>query len=947
MRSYGQLGFLHLRRNPAKYLIPILLVWLWRPDVVSAQSVTLTGPLAPVTTGEGDDFATRVLNNPWDFNEPSDLGWIEGYVGSSVVDSGGVWQATNQVTGAYVLPLFPEFKGVLQTVPLPGDKGLPAVGIGNPINADKYSYLCYRLNVSNRSTYALYWSNNPASAQYWPDGSNKAVRIDGVYTSSGHVLRSGWEIYCHDMKNLAAPQFEQVAGSWSGNIIGLRLDPSVFGPAGTSTSIDWMRVVDPDSSPKVTISWNQASVTSNDLVTVYLDSNNSGYDGNAIFRFSSSETSGLGSKSVELPTAALPPGTYNFYVGVRRYDANRNPVGPESYSAYSASVTVSSAPQGYITAPAMNSGDEYFLRENGNPIDMDGPEDIPNNDATTFPQVLRQYSNASFISSPYAQDGRLFQATADVPWPGNPHGDNQLWLPINQSKRPDTSHYRYFAYRMYVDPSQYADLADRVNDGWVSRPVWWNTDIMDNANAGDPSAAVTRTGWQNYFIDLATIPVIQRGQPWTAKSSWKYMRFDPLENTKSTWFWIDWIRLYAENRTSNNEYTISFNVSDADSASVNVSLYYDTDKSGFDGTLITTMNGLSPGNYSYIWNTSGLPEGNSYYVYMVITDGTSTAKFYSTVHVKIGDYIDGGVGQTGRLRGDRNGDSISEVCLASNGIVKKRASKKHVQIRCRDKFGTNVVSPLLNVSLANSKLVDMDMDGDAKGDWVMVNEVQPNSEEKKLAKKTGIPVIKPVFWVIHSSQNNKYKVQFGQTGDIPVPGDYFGTGSDNIAMFRQGWWLIRKADGSVVYVPFGQAGDIPAGADFDGDGKTDIAIFRPSTGEFWVRKSSNAETVIQQFGGSGDFPVPMDMDGDAKADYVVWRTSEAQYYIRLSSNNSVFAIPLGAGSLKPMKGLDLDGDGKMDLVNYGNNGSFLAQTSGAEMLSITLGSAGHVAPESF
>lgn len=54
-----------------------------------------------------------------------------------------------------------------------------------------------------------------------------------------------------------------------------------------------------------------------------------------------------------------------------------------------------------------------------------------------------------------------------------------------------------------------------------------------------------------------------------------------------------------------------------------ISLYYDTDSTGNDGTLI--VSGIfedpdEPGNDEYVWNTSGLQEG-SYYIYVVIDDG--------------------------------------------------------------------------------------------------------------------------------------------------------------------------------------------------------------------------------------------------------------------------------------------------------------------------------------
>ncbi|QTA84926.1 FG-GAP repeat protein [Desulfonema magnum] len=67
-----------------------------------------------------------------------------------------------------------------------------------------------------------------------------------------------------------------------------------------------------------------------------------------------------------------------------------------------------------------------------------------------------------------------------------------------------------------------------------------------------------------------------------------------------------------------------------DSGTVSVSLFYDTDNSGEDGTLI--VSGLSKAPAAscgeYVWNTAEIPEG-AYYVYAVINDGVSEATHYS------------------------------------------------------------------------------------------------------------------------------------------------------------------------------------------------------------------------------------------------------------------------------------------------------------------------------
>ena len=88
--------------------------------------------------------------------------------------------------------------------------------------------------------------------------------------------------------------------------------------------------------------------------------------------------------------------------------------------------------------------------------------------------------------------------------------------------------------------------------------------------------------------------------------------------------------------TTDTSYTITWNDSDPDN-NAQISLYYDTDNTGNNGILI--INGLSEdsdgANGSYIWDTSGIPNG-SYYIYAKIDDGIASAVYdYSSGQVTI------------------------------------------------------------------------------------------------------------------------------------------------------------------------------------------------------------------------------------------------------------------------------------------------------------------------
>jgi hypothetical protein len=86
-----------------------------------------------------------------------------------------------------------------------------------------------------------------------------------------------------------------------------------------------------------------------------------------------------------------------------------------------------------------------------------------------------------------------------------------------------------------------------------------------------------------------------------------------------------------------------------------------------------------------------------------------------------------------------------------------------------------------------------------------------------------------------------------------------------MAVFRPStgaWYFLRSSANyaSWVGVQWGQSGDIAVPGDWDGDGRADMAVFRPSTGAWYFLKSSanysNASWVGVQFGQNADIPIP-------------------------------------------------------------------------------------------
>ena len=123
---------------------------------------------------------------------------------------------------------------------------------------------------------------------------------------------------------------------------------------------------------------------------------------------------------------------------------------------------------------------------------------------------------------------------------------------------------------------------------------------------------------------------------------------------------------------------------------------------------------------------------------------------------------------------------------------------------------------------------------------------------------------------------------YGLSTDIPIVGDWSGTGVKRIGIFRNGTWfldtngdgIIDAADQTVV---FGQAGDIPVVGDWRGTGHIALGLYRK--GSFILDYSGHLSGVptglndvtISNFGLSTDIPIVNDWSGSGTAKVGVFR----------------------------------------------------------------------------
>jgi hypothetical protein len=114
-------------------------------------------------------------------------------------------------------------------------------------------------------------------------------------------------------------------------------------------------------------------------------------------------------------------------------------------------------------------------------------------------------------------------------------------------------------------------------------------------------------------------------------------------------------------------------------------------------------------------------------------------------------------------------------------------------------------------------------------------------------------------------------VSFGQAGDLPVVGDWSHTGHISLGLFRNGTFILDLSGHlsgvptgipDAVYAGFGQAGDLPVAADWNGSGTTKIGVFR--NGSWLVDYNGdgvfNGSDRTYTYGQAGDLPVVGDWD---------------------------------------------------------------------------------------
>jgi len=197
---------------------------------------------------------------------------------------------------------------------------------------------------------------------------------------------------------------------------------------------------------------------------------------------------------------------------------------------------------------------------------------------------------------------------------------------------------------------------------------------------------------------------------------------------------------------------------------------------------------------------------------------------------------------------------------------------------------------------------------------------------------------------------------FGSAGDLPIAGDWTGSGITRPGVYRSGAWYLdlngsRAWDAGDIAFLFGAPGDVAVAGDWTGDGSTKVGVF--NNGTWWLDVNNNRMWDISDvtfvFGSSGDVPVVGDWNGDGITDVGVFR-GEGVWYLDTNPDRSWGAgdnvYVFGSSGDKPVVG-DWNGDGTSDIGVFRGEGLWYLDANpdrawGAGDAVYTFGSSGDI-----
>jgi hypothetical protein len=601
--------------------------------------VSLHGQTTPsVTVRSAPDFATNVMGDPWDFDQPSDYAHMfsSGWLGMPAV-TGGLFRgrvASGQHNHPLLQMLFEGVHGAWNQ--------LERTGVAFPIDTRRYKRLAIRMRRTTAphvaDTLDATWIQNSCRGCANEVGirvfasSGLDQHSSGKYVNQSPVAEqtsaTRFHIYKLDLTGGPNHPAWNNGPAWDASAVvrGLRLrlgeGPYSDGSLnGADIEIDWVRLV-PIGETLIDLQWtsNASSVTltalhaqTGDTVQIFPDDGTSAttFPANGIFRWD---------------YGYLPPGTWT--VTAR---------GSNNVVREVARVVIDPAPVVTVVEPDARGGEDFATTRIGDPWDLASPDDV-----TRF----GGYSNLASAS---------FGSTGLTGWTIAGNSDPLVSLlddsprPLTAQRHVDADRYRHLTFTLEYDRK---DLLahEALSDAWggMARVIWRgaheNGGPLTNSNDIFPLDGGPRT----YSIDLKS--ATRFDYPTCADCELDYggtrlwtgpialLRIDPYESQVPRWFRLSDVTLAADDepnalgrfliRWQTTDATFTAGVPNARGADATVRLEYDTDTNPANGRVLIA-NGVPATAGQYWWDMSAvspaLAPGGRYWIVITITDAAGNS----------------------------------------------------------------------------------------------------------------------------------------------------------------------------------------------------------------------------------------------------------------------------------------------------------------------------------
>lgn len=562
------------------------------------SEITVTAPAAKVTVKACPDYATETLRNRMDMNEKTDLGFLI-FNGvspfsieqppsdmSNISFAGGIFSARSSGNDIKISVLDTAYPGAAPD----GNRN----GALYPINADKFKIFAIRMYLEPdiSGQYAqFFWSKETAyTTPTTPNG--------GVTPSNFFPVYNNWVYYLVDLSTLGIMTLPGLrTDPWSGLIDSLRFDP--MGTANKNIMIDWIRIVEKGTEYEQTIAWTGAAGN----VDIYLDNDTNAANGNLGML-----AKNVGGGNYKFLAGALAAGDYSIAIG---------PTGstwPANFSYAPGYYAVTDQPILNFTKPSAEGSDQDYVTVSfSDPWDMANPADI---------EYAVNINNFRFTTLDYEDlaggaftNQTVYTGEAAPPAPGNVGDPHAFFL-----------HFLYRGATTPIDTNKYHNLILKMGIAGASSPADGSVARIIYRNKGESSENVGQDiiirhfgdRWVMHKIvtDLRNL-ALEPGGGSPSHTGWTGLidsfRIDPHEFSDQRAFFFDDVKITADWRATTS-FTVQWTLEDSD-GNARAALYYDTNNSGYDGTLIAQdLTGTS-----YTWNTAAMP-GGTYWLYAVVSD---------------------------------------------------------------------------------------------------------------------------------------------------------------------------------------------------------------------------------------------------------------------------------------------------------------------------------------